>query len=323
MKIGYTTTIPVEVILAAGHIPVDLNNIFVTNNSLKFVEDAEMVGYPRNSCAWIKGLHSVAMQNDMDLIIGIVQGDCSNTHSLMEILKNNKKEVYPFSFSYGKDYDETEKEIRKLENFLHVSHTKVLQMKTKLDKIRKKLVYLDELTWKENLVTGLENHFYLVNSSDFLGNPDKFEQDLDIFLAKAEKRKKINYDFRFAMLGVPPIIQNIYQTFEELKIHIVFNEVQRQFSMPYLEEDIVKQYIKYTYPYDINHRLNDIIPEVNKRKVDGVISYTQAFCHRQIEEIIIKEKLNYPIITIEGDQPTNMDARTKLRLESFLDMLRY
>ena len=30
-----------------------------------------------------------------------------------------------------------------------------------------------------------------------------------------------------------------------------------------------------------------------------------------------------PILTIEGDQPGKMDARTKLRIESFLDMLKY
>ena len=117
MKVGYTTTIPVEIIFAAGHSPIDLNNIFVTNNSVKYVEDAEMEGYPRNSCAWIKGMHSVAMASDIDLVIGIVQGDCSNTHSLMEILKSKEKEVYPFSFSYEKDYKETEQQIFKMEKY--------------------------------------------------------------------------------------------------------------------------------------------------------------------------------------------------------------
>ncbi|RLB69432.1 MAG: 2-hydroxyacyl-CoA dehydratase, partial [Deltaproteobacteria bacterium] len=30
MKIGITSTIPVEVVLAAGHTPCDLNNIFIS-----------------------------------------------------------------------------------------------------------------------------------------------------------------------------------------------------------------------------------------------------------------------------------------------------
>ena len=42
MKIGFTTSFPVEVVFAAGHIPIDMNNIFVTGNALKFVEEAEL-----------------------------------------------------------------------------------------------------------------------------------------------------------------------------------------------------------------------------------------------------------------------------------------
>ena len=30
-KIGITTTVPIEVIYAAGHVPVDLNNVFVSH----------------------------------------------------------------------------------------------------------------------------------------------------------------------------------------------------------------------------------------------------------------------------------------------------
>ena len=323
MKVGFTTTIPVEIIFAAGHIPIDLNNIFVTNNSEQYVEDAEMMGYPRNSCAWIKGMHSVAMESEIDLIIGIVQGDCSNTHSLMEILKSKGKKVYPFSFSYEKNYTETEQQIFKMEKFFDVKHSEVLKMKIRLDKIREKLIKLDKLTWKDNLVTGFENHYYLVNSSDFIGDPEKFEKELDEFLQKVDNRKPIEYKYRMGFIGVPPIIKDLYEVFDNLGIHIIFNEVQRQFSMPHLEEDFIQQYISYTYPYDVNYRLNDIMNELKKRKADAVISYTQAFCHRQIEEIILKEKIDFPTIALEGDQPTNMDARTKLRLESFLDMLDY
>lgn len=323
MRIGYTTTVPLEVIYAAGHTPVDLNNIFVTNNSLQYVEDAEMVGFPRNSCAWIKGLYSVAMQTDIDIIVGIIQGDCSNTHSLIDVLKSKGKDVYPFSFSYSRDYQETERELAKFEKFFKVDRKQVLKMKKRLDKIRRKLIYLDELTWKEDLVNGFENHYFLINSSDFLGNPEAYEKELDQFLLKAEMRDKIEYEYRFGLIGVPPIIQDLYKVFAELGIHIVFNEVQRQFSMFHLAEDIIEQYRLYTYPYDINYRLDDICPELQKRKIDALISYTQAFCHRQIEEIIIKKKIKYPLITIEGDQPSALDARTRLRLESFLDMMRY
>ena len=56
-NIAITTTVPVEIILAAGHVPVDLNNIFITNQqAVRLVEAAEEAGYPRNLCGWIKGL---------------------------------------------------------------------------------------------------------------------------------------------------------------------------------------------------------------------------------------------------------------------------
>ena len=38
-KIGITTSVPVEVLIASGNIPVDLNNIFIANdNTLSQVE---------------------------------------------------------------------------------------------------------------------------------------------------------------------------------------------------------------------------------------------------------------------------------------------
>ncbi|MEM5770035.1 MAG: 2-hydroxyacyl-CoA dehydratase, partial [Bacillota bacterium] len=45
-------------------------------------------------------------------------------------------------------------------------------------------------------------------------------------------------------------------------------------------------------------------------------------CFRQIEDMIIKAKLELPVMTIEGDKPGALDARTKLRLDSFVEMLR-
>jgi len=216
MKIGFTTTFPMEIIYAAGHIPVDLNNIFVTGDATKFVEIAEFDGYPRNICSWIKGMYSVAKSTDIDAVIGIVEGDCSNTHSLMATLMEEGIEVISFSFPFSRERERIIQEFDKLEAYFHVSHDKVIEVKKRLDKIRKKLIYLDELTYKENKVTGFENHFWLVNSSDFNGDPDKFEKNLDHFLSEAEKREPIKAEYRFALLGVPPIISDLYEYMSEM-----------------------------------------------------------------------------------------------------------
>jgi len=323
MKIGFTTSFPVEIIFAAGHFPVDLNNIFITGNAKKFVEDAEFKGYPRNICSWIKGMYSVVLASEIETVIGVVEGDCSNTHSLMATLQDQGITVIPFSFSYYRNKTELEREIRKLEKHFKVDHQHVLVVKKRLDNIRKKLVYLDELTYKENKVTGLENHLWLVNSSDFNGNPDDYENRLDDFIAEVEERKPLKFSLRFGFLGVPPIISNLYDFLLEHEVSVVFNEIQRQFSMPYLAENLCDQYIRYTYPYSVFDRLEDIQIEIKKRKLDAVISYSQSFCHRQIDNILIKKYIDIPVLTIEGDQPGELDARTKLRIESFLDMLKY
>jgi len=323
MKIGFTTSFPVEVVFAAGHTPIDMNNIFVTGNASNFVEQAEFDGYPRNICSWIKGMYSVALSSGMNAVIGVVEGDCSNTHSLMSTLVDKNIEVISFSFPHTKDRMKLTAEIEKLEHYFEVKHAKVLEVKTRLDKIRKKIIRLDELTWNENKVTGLENHLWLVNSSDFNGDPDDFEKRLDEFILEAEERESIKTDFRFGFLGVPPIITNLYDFLLKLNVNIVFNEIQRQFSMPYLEKDIVDQYLRYTYPYSIFDRLKDIKTEISNRKLDAVLSYSQSFCHRQIDNILIKKYVDIPVLTIEGDQPGDLDARTKLRIESFLDMLKY
>ena len=323
MKIGFTTSFPVEVVFAAGHVPIDLNNIFVTQDAKKFVEVAEFDGYPRNICSWIKGMYGVVMQSDIKTVIGVVEGDCSNTHSLMETLSEQNIKVIPFSFPYSKDYESLDFEIKKLEKIFGVTRFETQKVKKRLDKIRKKLIYLDELTYKENLITGFENHLWLVSSSDFNGNPDKFENELDGFLSEAEKREPLKFDKRFGFLGVPPIIFDLYDFLLENNANVVFNEIQRQFAMPYLEEDIVTQYLKYTYPYTVYDRLKDINEQIEKRNLDGVISYVQSFCHRQIDNIILKKRIEIPVLTVEGDQPENLDARTKLRIESFLDMLEY
>ena len=92
--------------------------------------------------------------------------------------------------------------------------------------------------------------------------------------------------------------------------------------MPFVTDDIVEQYRLYTYPYGVFGRIKDIEAEIERRNLDGIVHYVQSFCFRQIEDIILREKLNIPILTIEGDKPGKIDARTRLRIDSFLEMLR-
>ncbi|HOU26218.1 MAG TPA: 2-hydroxyacyl-CoA dehydratase [Candidatus Cloacimonas sp.] len=319
-RIGFTTSFPVEVLFAAGHIPVDLNNVFISQDSSNYVQNAELKGFPRTLCSWIKGNYIAALSSNLDMIIGIVVGDCSNSNSLLDMFTEVNIPIYRFSFPANRNPEDLDKEITKLENYFGVSRSDTLKAKKRLDEIRKKLLVLDEWTWKERLVSGLENHLWQVNSSDFGGNPDRYESELDMFLKEAEKRDPLPTKLRLAYLGVPPIYKNIYDTIIDLGGDVVFNEVQRQFAMPYLLPDIVQQYIAYTYPYSVFDRLKDIKPELEKRNIEAVISYTQSFCHLQLDNLLLRKYIDLPFLTLEGDQPEDIDARTLLRLESFFEV---
>jgi len=323
-RIGITTTVPVEIILAAGHIPIDLNNVFINDKeATRLVEVAEDAGYPRNICGWIKGLYSVVVdRGNIDMVLAVTQGDCSNTHALMETLQLAGIETIPFDYPFDRDYDILKLQMDKLIARLGTDWDRVMTVKKRLDQVRGKVAELDRLTWQENTVSGFHNHLFQVSCSDFNGDVDGFEKDVDQFIQQAQSAAEFTEDLRLGFIGVPPIFNDLYEHFEEMGARVVFNEVQRQFAMPYDVDDLVEQYRLYTYPYGVFRRIEDIKVEIEKRNLDGIVHYVQSFCFRQIEDMIFREKLDIPILTIEGDKPGKLDARTKLRMDSFLEMLR-
>lgn len=324
-KVGITTTIPVEVVYAAGWTPVDLNNVFITSKDpAAMVEKAELAGYPRNICSWIKGIYSTVLtRGDIKTIIAVTQGDCSNTHALMETFQVEGIEVIPFAYPYDRDRDLLKLQIEKLMHYFNVTLLEVNRTKEYLDQVRKKVWRLDELTWRENLVGGWDNHLYQVSCSDFNGDPENFEKDVENFLAGLKQVNPKKEKIRLAYIGVPPVMDDLFDYLEARGARIVFNETQRQFTMPFDTEDLIEQYRLYTYPYGIFFRLEDIKRELRRRNVHGVIHYAQSFCYRQIEDIIVRKELNLPVLTLEGDKPNKLDARTRIRLDAFLDMLKY
>jgi benzoyl-CoA reductase/2-hydroxyglutaryl-CoA dehydratase subunit BcrC/BadD/HgdB len=323
-KVGITTTVPVEIIYAAGCTPVDLNNIFMTaENPQALVEEAELAGYPRNLCAWIKGIYSTVLNNkDIDTIIAVTQGDCSNTHALMETLQLADLKVVPFAYPFDRDPDMLRLQMEKMMSHFGVSWSQANEQKKRLDAVRSKIWEIDRLTWQENLVGGWDNHIFQLSSSDFNGEPEKFAAEAELFIEKAKEQPPREGELRLGYIGVPPIVGEIYDFLEERGARVVYNETQRQFSMPYGVGDMVEQYRLYTYPYGIFFRLEDIQREAARRKLDGIIHYAQSFCYRHIEDLIIRQKLKLPVLTLECDKPSRLDARTRMRLEVFLDMLR-
>lgn len=323
--IGITSTIPIEIVFAAGYIPIDLNNIFICDRlSYKMVEDAESAGLPRNTCAWIKGIHSAVRKFQIRKVISVVQGDCSNNQALMEIFQSDGIETIPFAYPHSKtDRTFLHDQLVKLAARLGVDYARAEEMKQCLDSVRAKIHEIDRLTWVDNLVTGDENHVWTVSASDLMGDYTIFDERASRFLKIAQGRNPISHDLRIGIIGIPPICEDLYSFLTSLGVHVVFNEIQRQFSMPYQTKTLVEQYSQYTYPYDVFSRLEDIQAALRSRNINGLVHYVQSFCHRHIHDSVIRKYIHLPILTLDCDRPGPLDGAMKTRIEAFMEMMRH
>ncbi|MDN3514922.1 MAG: 2-hydroxyacyl-CoA dehydratase [Candidatus Brocadia sp.] len=323
--VGITSTIPIEIVFAAGYIPIDLNNIFICDRlAYKMVEDAESAGLPRNTCAWIKGIYSAVRKCHIQKVISVIQGDCSNNQALMEIFQSEGIETIPFAYPHSNaDQRFLHNQLLSLADNLEVDYSRAEEMKARLDAIRAKVHEIDRLTWVENTVTGEENHIWTVSTSDLMGDYNVFDGRAARFLKLVQGRELIQHDLRIGVVGIPPICEDLYPFLSSIGAHVVFNEIQRQFSMPYPTKTLLEQYSRYTYPYDIFSRLEDIQQTIPQRGIKGLIHYVQSFCHRHIHDRIIRKHIQLPILTLDCDRPGLLDGATKTRIEAFIEMLKY
>lgn len=324
-RIGITTTVPAEILIAAGYRPVDLNNILVSDaRPERLVTAAERDGFPLNCCSWIKGIYGVCRESGISDVIGVTGGDCSNTQMLMEVLRLKGINTIPFAYPTRPDEDDMKTALLTLAAVLGTTLEAAEQVRKELMPCRDLLLTLDESTWKDNTVNGGENHIWLVTSSDFNSDFHKYERKLKIFLEECSRRRPHPSDhLRLAYIGVPPVYaRDLYPYLEKHGGRVVYNEVQRQFAMTGPADSLTEQYTRYTYPYSVQERLQDIKTELNRRHIDGVIHYTQAFCHRAIGDIVFREAIDLPLLTLEGNDVFHLNSHIKTRLEAFLDMIR-
>ena len=323
-KIGITTTVPIEILLAAGYQPVDLNNVFITDPSPeRLINIAERAGFPLNCCSWIKGIYGVCMDYGIDTILCVTTGDCSNTIMLMEVLKLKGLRVIPFAYPDQPDIQRMQYALEILAETLGTTLEDANRVRDELKSSRHLALKLDQLTWGQGLVSSWENHLWLVSTSDFNQDYHKYYHRLQKLLAECHQRQSYPTDWlRLAYIGVPSVYgQDLYRYLESNRARVVFNEIQRQFAMPKPGKSLAEQYSNYTYPYSIYQRLKDITTELERRQVDGVIHYVQAFCHRGIGDIIFRDGLKLPILTLEGNDDFLLTNHIKTRVEAFLDMV--
>jgi benzoyl-CoA reductase/2-hydroxyglutaryl-CoA dehydratase subunit BcrC/BadD/HgdB len=342
--IGLTATVPVEVVLAAGLVPLDLNNVFITwpdppsaagagpsagQGAKALVTEAEHRGFPMNCCAWVKGIYATARRLGVRRVIGVAQGDCSNTHALLEVLASEGVEVIDFNYPFPPDAGALAAALDGLARRLGTTRQAAERQRERLAPLRRTLAEIDRLTWQEDRVGGEENHLWLIGSSDFGGDPEACGRAAAAFLEEARARPPRAARHRLGYVGIPPICSGLCGYLEGLGARVVFNEFQRQFSMPACRpagmpgrpRDLVEQYLAYTYPYSVHGRIADIGAAVRERRLDGLVHYVQSFCFRHIQDRLLREAVEVPILTLEFDRPGPLDGQGRTRLEAFVEML--
>jgi len=314
---GITTTLPVEILFAAGRRPVDLNNLFVADSaSAALVQEAERAGFPASCCAWIKGIYGAVRRRGVGEVIGVVEGDCSDTGALLEILRAEGVPVREFGFPRARDAASLEGEMRRLAAGLGTDLDAAEAWKRRLDPIRELGAAIDAAPG----ASGRVRFESLLALTDFLGDPEACRRRLETTLAGLPREAAPG--LRLAVAGVPTILTDLWETLERGGAQAVLHEVPRQFALlPSIGRGLVDAYLAYNYPYDLGGRLDDLRGEIGRRGCVGVIHCVQSFCHRQLHDRLLRERCGVPVLTVEADRPGRVDERTRTRIEAFLERL--
>ncbi|MCD4733255.1 2-hydroxyacyl-CoA dehydratase, partial [bacterium] len=255
-NLGITATVPTEVALAAGRRLVDLNNALVKGTAPgEAVREAELRGFPRNSCAWIKGIYTTIERLGLRELVGVIQGDCSNTEALLELLRDDGLRAVPFAYPASRKPDEMKAALTAFAESLGTSLSLAERWRKRLEPIRQDLNRLDEL-----VVEGKRRdaaYFSLaLSASDYGGDVDDYARRLSHELTQGEVPDK--QPIRLAYLGVPPAFTNLLEQLNALGASLVYAEIPHQFTMPFGSKNLTEQYLRYSYPYGMAFRVREI-----------------------------------------------------------------
>jgi benzoyl-CoA reductase/2-hydroxyglutaryl-CoA dehydratase subunit BcrC/BadD/HgdB len=324
-EIGITTTVPVEVLVAAGFRPTDLNNRFISSpRAAERVALAERRGFPRSICAWVKGIYGTVVEEGVRTVLGVAEGDCSLTHALLEVLETEGVRVMRFDFPYDRSEGALDREIARLEAELGVTRAASEEARERLIPLRRKLAEVDEALAGGDLAPGMAEraHGILLSASDLAGGePDALLGRAGSFVAEAKARRGRPAAVRLALAGVPPISSGIFDLVERAGARIVLSEMPREFAMVRASGTLLEQYLAYSYPYDVFHRLRALSAVCRERRANGVIHYVQSFCFRGVHDRLMRERLGLPVLLVECDRPGVLDARETTRIETFIETL--
>jgi benzoyl-CoA reductase/2-hydroxyglutaryl-CoA dehydratase subunit BcrC/BadD/HgdB len=309
--VGITALVPPEIVYATGNVPIDINN---------YVPKSKIA--PRDKlCAWTAIWRDLALRGKitLDKLVVVAGGDCNNATVDGEKLELSGIDTHYFTYPFDGSTKLMKEEVLKLVNFLGNSYEK--KIFKDVDALKKTARDVDALRVKGRI--GSEEGFNIeISGSDLAGV-------LELFRRKMEDlpSRKIDYEYRVALLGTPPIYTDFHRFLDSIGLHVVYDEMPYEFiRLGGVSIDaLAKNYAEYTFARNISLRIKMIEQELKKRRVDAVIHFHQFACHHKLEDPILRDSLNrtrgYPYISIEADLPSKTPQQTRLRLEAFKERL--
>ena len=306
-KIGITALVPPELIFACGGQPFDVNNVIPSSKK-----------YPKNKlCAWTAIWQEMLAKREMliDSLVVVAGGDCHNALVDGQKAAMSGINTHFFFYPFDGDPEYLESQLARLCVFLgDIKNPEKFKDIMELKKMGREI---DKQRCSGKISAG-DAFRILISFSDLLGDLDNFRKTLD-----AVKKNEIEMNNRVALIGVPPIYHDFHEAAQSLDLQIVFDELPYEFIRHTGTNihEIACDYCNYTFARPLDLRIEFLQKELEKRKIDGIIHYTQFACHHTLEDEIMRSRLDYPILTIQGDLPGKTSEQVKLRLEAFREVL--
>lgn len=308
-KIAITALVPPELIYACGGKPFDVNNVIPGSKK-----------YPRNKlCAWTAIWQEMLSKREIEIdsLIVVAGGDCHNALVDGQKVAMSGIPTHFFFYPFDGSPEYLESQLLKLSDFM--GGIKSPEKAGEVRELKKIGLKIDQKRARGKLSSSDAFHI-LISFSDLAGDIDKFRETIS---AVNETDIDIDINNRIALIGVPPIYHDFHDVAQSLGLHVVFDELPYEFirhSGTGIHE-LARDYCNYTFARPLDFRIKFLQEELKKRKVGGVVHYTQFACHHMLEDDIMRSNLEYPMLTIQGDLPGNTPEQIKLRLEAFREAL--
>ena len=305
--VGITALIPPELVYACRHRPLDVNNVVPISR----------VSPHSKLCAWTAVWRDEIMEGrlDIDSLVVVAGGDCHNALVDGQKVALSGVPTHYFFYPFDRDPDYMATQLKGLARFL--GGIKDKEMFRTISGLKEKGLALDQLR-VDDRARASDVFSALISFGDMQGDPVAFEKVLDTI-----PQTDVEYSSRVALIGVPPIYPDFHEVAESFGLHVVYDELPYEFVRLGGNDlqALAGSYRNYSFSGPITGRIELIRQELDRRRVDGVIHYTQFACHHTLEDEIFRAHLDYPILTVQGDLPRPSSEQLKLRLEAFSEML--